>query len=61
MQNLFILLVILFAAMALLVFTLQRFGNSADVRSASRLHRWIPTLVGLVLVLSALEYFFRGG
>jgi hypothetical protein len=60
MQNLFIVILCIFAAMALLVAVTQRYGKTADDKTTSKLQQWIVPLVGLLLVLSALEYFMRG-
>jgi hypothetical protein len=59
-QNLFILLFCVFAGLALLVVLVDRFGGGTDEKTAARLQRWIAPLVGLLLVLSALEYFLGG-
>ena len=59
-QNLLVLLICLFAGLAVLVAVADRFGGKTDERTAARLRRWIPPLVGLLLVLSALDYFFGG-
>jgi len=60
MQTLLILLVGIFAGLALLVFVADRFGSHTDEATTARLQRWILPLVGLLLVVSALDYFFRG-
>lgn len=60
-QNLLILLVCIFAGIALLVVVLERFGKPANEQATARLQRWIMPLVGLALVLAALDYFIRGG
>ena len=61
MQNLFILLACIFASVALLVVITQRYGRTTDEETTAKLRRWIAPLVGLLLVLSALEYFLGGG
>ena len=57
MQNLLILLACIFAGVALLVVVTEKFGTPTDNETAARLRRWIYPLVGLLLVLSALDYF----
>jgi hypothetical protein len=59
-QNLLILLVCIFAGVALLVVVTGRFGAATDAKTTSRVQRWIYPLVGLLLVLSALDYFLGG-
>ena len=61
MQNLLILLACIFAGIALLVAILGRLGEATDAGAALKFQRWILPLVGLVLVLGALDYFIRGG
>ena len=61
MQNLLILLVCVFAGVAVLVVVTEKFGANTDEETAARLRRWILPLVGLMLVLSALNYFLGGG
>ena len=61
MQNLLLILLALFASLALLVFVLEKYGVSTDEQTTSKLASWIMPLVGLLLVLSALKYFLGGG
>lgn len=60
MQNLLVLLLCVFAGLAVLVVVAERFGGVTDEKTAARLQRWIAPLVGLLLVLSALKYFIGG-
>ncbi|MEE4277318.1 MAG: hypothetical protein V2I82_02505 [Halieaceae bacterium] len=60
MQTLLLILACLFAGLALLVFVAERFGTSADGKATAGLQRWILPLVGLLLVISALDYFLAG-
>jgi hypothetical protein len=60
MQTLLVILACLFAGLALLVFLAERFGASADAKTTAGLQRWILPLVGLLLVISALDYFLTG-
>ncbi len=60
MANLLLLLVFIFGGVALLAWLLERFGGQPDPQRVQRLSRWIYPLVGLTLVLSAVQYFLRG-
>lgn len=59
-QELLLLLIVIFAGVALMVFVAERFAASDDATTA-KLRRWIMPLVGLLLVVQALRYFFLGG
>jgi predicted transporter len=61
MQNLLILLVCVFASVALIVVFTERYGAASSNETTAKLQRWIMPLVGLLLVLGALDYFFGGG
>jgi threonine/homoserine/homoserine lactone efflux protein len=61
LQTLLILLVCIFAGLALLVFVAERFGATSNPETTARIQRWILPLVGLLLVLSAIRYFFGPG
>jgi len=56
-NHLLLLLVGIFAGVALLAWLLERFAGPADPQRVQRVARWIYPLVGLLLVLSALRYF----
>jgi len=57
MSNLLLLLLLIFAGVALMVFFGQRFAAPADSQRMNRLSRWLIPLVGLSLVLSLLKYY----
>ncbi|KGE05383.1 hypothetical protein [Pseudohaliea rubra] len=57
MQLLFVLLV-LFAALALLVLLGERYGRPPSPGQLARLRRWILPLVGALLVLSLVDYYW---
>jgi hypothetical protein len=57
MSNLFLILLLIFAGVGLMVFLGERFGGSPDPRRMQQLRRWIMPLVGLMLVLSLLNYY----
>ena len=59
-QNLLVLLACIFAGIALMVVVTERYGKTGDAETTARLRRWILPLVGLLLVLSALNYFLGG-
>ncbi|MDX1736279.1 MAG: hypothetical protein R3228_18015 [Halioglobus sp.] len=59
MDNLLLILFFLFVGVALMVVLGERFASPADPEKMARLQRWFMPLVGLMLVLSALEYFLR--
>jgi threonine/homoserine/homoserine lactone efflux protein len=57
MQTLLLLLLAIFAGVALMVVLGERFGRPMDAAGMQRLSRWLVPLVGLMLVLSAVRYF----
>ena len=57
MSNLLLLLLLIFAGVALMVFFAQRFAAPGDSQRMNRLSRWLIPLVGLSLVLSLLKYY----
>lgn len=59
MNNLFLILLFIFGGVALLAWGLGRFGGDPDPEKTQRYARWIYPLVGLLLVLSLLRYFFQ--
>ena len=61
MQNLLLILLGIFAGLALLVVVLEKYGAATDEQKTRKLASWIMPLVGLVLVLSALKYYLGGG
>jgi len=58
MENLFKLLFILFAAVALMVFVLERFGKPMEAEQQSKLSRWVLPLIAILLVAQLLRYYF---
>ena len=57
MPNLLLLLLLIFAGVALMVFLGQRFAAPADSQRMDQLRRWLIPPVGLSLVLSLLKYY----
>lgn len=58
MSTLLLLLLAIFGGVALMVVLGQRFAKPADTEQMRRLQRWLFPLVGLMLVLSLIDYFF---
>ena len=59
MNNLVLILLFIFAGVAFLAWVLGRFGGNPDPAKTQRIARWIYPLVGLSLVISAVQYFLR--
>ncbi len=57
-DNLLLLLLFIFGGVALMVVLGERFASPGDADKAARLSRWIYPLVGLLLVLSLLRYYW---
>jgi peptidoglycan biosynthesis protein MviN/MurJ (putative lipid II flippase) len=57
MSNLLVLLLLIFAGVGLMVVLGERFAKPADQQQAARLSRWLWPLVGLMLLLSLLDYY----
>lgn len=57
MSNLLILLLLVFGGVALMVLLGERFARPADPEQMARLRRWLIPLVGLMLVLSLVNYY----
>jgi hypothetical protein len=57
MGNLLLILLLIFAGVGLMVVFGERFGGSPDTRRLQQLRRWLMPLVGLMLVLSLLNYY----
>jgi cadmium resistance protein CadD (predicted permease) len=57
MNNLLLLLLLIFAGVALMVVLGERFAKPADPEQMHKLQRWLYPLVGLALVLSLLKYY----
>jgi len=60
-QTLLILLFWIFAGLALMVFVLQRFAKPTSESSTAKLSSWLIPLIGLLLLLRALDYYLSGG
>jgi hypothetical protein len=57
MTDLLLLLVLIFGGVALMVVLGERFAKPADPARMARLRRWLWPLVGLMLLLSMLDYY----
>ncbi len=57
MNNLILLLLMIFAGVALMVVLGERFARPLDAEQSSRLSRWLLPLVGIMLLLSLLDYY----
>ncbi|WP_157976738.1 hypothetical protein [Parahaliea mediterranea] len=58
MSNLLVILLLVFAGVALMVVLGERFAAPADPEKMAKLRRWLIPLVGLMLVLSLVDYYF---
>lgn len=58
MNNLFLILLLVFAGVALMVVFGERFAQPADPQRMRKLQRWLIPLVGLTLVLSLVRYYW---
>ena len=59
MGTLLSLLLLIFVGVAVMVVVGKRFAKPADPASMARLQRWLIPLVGLMLVLSVVEFYIR--
>ena len=57
MNNLLVLLLLIFGGVALMVVLGERFAKPADPRQMNKLRRWLIVLLGLTLVLSFINYY----
>lgn len=57
MNNLLLLLLFIFAGVALMVILGERFAQPADPQKMRKLQRWLFPLVGVMLLLSLLDYY----
>ena len=57
MNNLVMLLLLIFGGVALMVVLGERFAKPADPERMQQLRRWLIPLVGLMLVLSIADYY----
>jgi cadmium resistance protein CadD (predicted permease) len=60
MDNLLVILVVIFSGVALMVVLGERFAKPTDPEKMQKLQRWILPLVGLSLVLSLGRYYWPG-
>ncbi len=58
MENLLILLLLVFAGVALMVVLGERFAAPLEPERLRRVQRWILPLVGVALVLSLARYYW---
>ena len=58
MTTLFIILVVLFAALFVLVPLLEKHASKGDAINESRISRWIIPLMAGVLILGILRHYF---
>ena len=59
MANLALILLFVFAGIAAMVILGERFARPADPQQMQRLSRWLVPLVGLMLVLSAINFYWQ--
>lgn len=57
MNNLFLILLLVFGGVALMVVLGERFAKPADPARMRQLRRWLIPLVGVMLVLSLVDYY----
>jgi len=57
-MNLLFLLLLVFAAVGLMVVLGERFAKPANPEQLARLRRWLIPLVGAVLVLSIVNFYW---
>ncbi len=57
MLNLVLIIVVLFATLAIIVTFLEKRGTEASPEKLQRLSRWILPLVAIALVAQGLQYF----
>jgi hypothetical protein len=60
MDNLLLLLLLIFGGVALMVVLGERFAKPADPERMNQLRRWLIPLVGLMLVLSLASHYIQG-
>ncbi|MFU8762979.1 MAG: hypothetical protein ACNA7T_00545 [Haliea sp.] len=57
MNNLLMLLLFIFGSVALMVFLGERYARPADPERMARIRRWLVPLLGIMLLLSLLDYY----
>lgn len=56
MNNLILILLMVFGGVALMVVFLDRFAKPMEPEKVARISKWIMPLVGIMLLLSAVKY-----
>ncbi len=57
MNNLLMLLLFIFGSVALMVFLGERYARPAEPERMARMRRWLVPLVGVMLLLSLLDFY----
>jgi hypothetical protein len=57
-NNLLMVLLFIFGSVALMVFLGERYAKPADPERMARMRRWLVPLVGVMLLLSLLDFYF---
>lgn len=57
MNNLLMLLLFIFGSVALMVFLGERYARPADPERMARMRRWLVPLVGVMLLLSLVDFY----
>lgn len=57
MSELFLVLLFIFGGVALMVVLGERFARPADPRRMQQMRRWLIPLVGVMLLLSLLDFY----
>lgn len=57
MDNLFKILIILFASLAVMVFVLERIGKPMDDEQQSKISKWFLPLMAILALASIFRYF----
>ena len=58
MENLFKLLLIWFAAVAAMVFVLERVGKPMEAEQQAKLSRWVLPLIAILLIAQLFRHYF---
>ena len=58
MSNLLVALLLIFGGVILMIVIGERFAKPADPQRMAQLQRWLMPLVGVMLVLSMLKFYF---
>lgn len=57
MNNVMLILLLIFGGVALMVVLGERFAKPADPQRMRQLRRWLMPLVGVMLVLSLIDFY----